>query len=492
MNVIAKPYDLAIDIMNITPIRNDKHKSILGDSLVFNISLMQDDIAKDLTDCKIDMITTITLINEETVRIEHLYEDITDGKIEIITPLEGKIRIYPKSAFTKYEGTCYFEIVIRDINNKIYTPKVIWRVIKSLSNEVLEPTKDIIGTVTELKDILDKYHSGIGEGINPIAIINDLATGGITSALSAEQGKLLKTYADEQIESVNQRINTIQNNSGSLDLRDAVSGEIFKINTSTTPIITYGEIILSKTSIIITEGQSDIFTVLLDKAPTNNQIISMSSNNVDMVISPISITFTPQNWNIAQTITITTLEDSDYNDENGVISLSSTQITTKTINIAITDNDKQQTQITNLLYHSDTFESPSNVTTYYQAYKGTKEVIELGTCKYTCTDSLGGGIFKSSIQNYHTIASGIIENHKYYVKSKISIDGITYTINSIIVTAISTGLPSTTLFNYSNIPYGENRYAKSCILIDLTSIYGVGNEPAKDICDSTYGNTWNV
>jgi hypothetical protein len=55
---------------------------------------------------------------------------------------------------------------------------------------------------------------------------------------------------------------------------------------------------------------TDTFTIVLDTAPTANVTISlMSSNTFEGTVSPTSVTFTPQNWNVPQTITVEGVDD---------------------------------------------------------------------------------------------------------------------------------------------------------------------------------------
>lgn len=102
---------------------------------------------------------------------------------------------------------------------------------------------------------------------------------------------------------------------------------------------TYGNIVISKSSITINEGSSDTFTVKLDKAPTNSQIVNISSNNSDVTLSTNTLTFDSSNYSTSQTVTINVAEDSDTINDNCTITLSSNNVSSKTITISITDND---------------------------------------------------------------------------------------------------------------------------------------------------------
>ena len=102
---------------------------------------------------------------------------------------------------------------------------------------------------------------------------------------------------------------------------------------------TYGNIVVSKSTATISEGGTDTFTVKLDKAPTNSQTVNISSNNSDVTLSTNTLTFTPDKYNQTQEVRINVAEDSDAINDNCTLTLSSTNVSSKTITIAITDND---------------------------------------------------------------------------------------------------------------------------------------------------------
>lgn len=102
---------------------------------------------------------------------------------------------------------------------------------------------------------------------------------------------------------------------------------------------TYGNIVVSKSTTTINEGGTDTFTVKLDKAPTNSQIVNISTNNNDVTLSTNTLTFTPDNYNQSQEVRINVAEDSDTVNDKCTLTLSSNNVSSKTITITITDND---------------------------------------------------------------------------------------------------------------------------------------------------------
>ena len=59
-----------------------------------------------------------------------------------------------------------------------------------------------------------------------------------------------------------------------------------------------------------TEGGTDTFLVVLNRAPTSNVVLSVTSaSTADLTVSPATLTFTPANWNTRQTVTVTAVND---------------------------------------------------------------------------------------------------------------------------------------------------------------------------------------
>ena len=71
-------------------------------------------------------------------------------------------------------------------------------------------------------------------------------------------------------------------------------------------------------------GTTDIFTAVLDAEPTSNVVILVSSADTgEATVNVASLTFTPANWDTAQTVTVTGVDDDlDDGDQNTLITLS--------------------------------------------------------------------------------------------------------------------------------------------------------------------------
>src|SRR5207249_6779117 len=72
-------------------------------------------------------------------------------------------------------------------------------------------------------------------------------------------------------------------------------------------------IVVSPTSGLVTTeaGGTATFTVVLTSQPTANVTIGLTSSNTgEGTVSPASLIFTAANWNVAQTVTVTGVDDS--------------------------------------------------------------------------------------------------------------------------------------------------------------------------------------
>ena len=66
------------------------------------------------------------------------------------------------------------------------------------------------------------------------------------------------------------------------------------------------------------------YTVTLDVEPTENGVIAVSGDNSDVTVQPASITFTPDNWQTEQAVTVSISEDDDRDDASATRSAGTT------------------------------------------------------------------------------------------------------------------------------------------------------------------------
>lgn len=127
-------------------------------------------------------------------------------------------------------------------------------------------------------------------------------------------------------------------------IRDAIiKHEPYFFNDWST-VIQYGEIQVDTSTLSLNEGASGTINVTLDKAPTYDQTVNITSDNTDVTISPSSLVFTSDNFRTPQVITITVAEDDDeYADETANVILSTSGVSNVTVSVSITDNDEEPT-----------------------------------------------------------------------------------------------------------------------------------------------------
>lgn len=90
----------------------------------------------------------------------------------------------------------------------------------------------------------------------------------------------------------------------------------------------------------LTESTSINFAIRLNSVPSTDITMTATSNNNNIVtVLPTSLSFTPSNWNVAQNITLTAVEDDNTQNEETTITVMSTGLPPLTLTVHITDND---------------------------------------------------------------------------------------------------------------------------------------------------------
>ena len=97
--------------------------------------------------------------------------------------------------------------------------------------------------------------------------------------------------------------------------------------------------------VAVNEGDSAAYTVVLGEEPTGDVVVEMSSDNADVKTQPASLTFTPGNWQTAQTVTVSASQDADAADDMATIRHAASGaddydgIAIASVNVAVTDDD---------------------------------------------------------------------------------------------------------------------------------------------------------
>ena len=84
-------------------------------------------------------------------------------------------------------------------------------------------------------------------------------------------------------------------------------------------ILTVSGTALSETTLTLAEDGSATYTVALSGLPQTPVTITPASDNPDVMISPAALIFSAANWNVAQTVTLSAIEDDDLLDDTANI-----------------------------------------------------------------------------------------------------------------------------------------------------------------------------
>ncbi len=122
---------------------------------------------------------------------------------------------------------------------------------------------------------------------------------------------------------------------GSVTTAEAVTVTVVE-NTAPGVIITPG-------TLTVGEGTPTTYIIVLATDPGGNVTVMPSSNNADVTV-PGALTFTAANWNTAQTVTVSTLEDADGVNENAIISHTvggyGSVTTARSVTVTVEDDDQ--------------------------------------------------------------------------------------------------------------------------------------------------------
>lgn len=104
------------------------------------------------------------------------------------------------------------------------------------------------------------------------------------------------------------------------------------------------DIVLSSNALTVPEGGSASFNVQLAAQPTSNVVVTVAkaaNGDPDLTTTTTSLTFTPTNWNSAQSVPVAAAQDADATDGVASFALSSSGLATRSVEVTEEDNDTQ-------------------------------------------------------------------------------------------------------------------------------------------------------
>ena len=105
------------------------------------------------------------------------------------------------------------------------------------------------------------------------------------------------------------------------------------------------EILPSCTYVDMAEGGSKTIYFKLSNKPTSSTTINISSSSPNLTLSSSQLTFTADNYHIAQFINVTSTSDSNETDDIYNITVSATGLTSKTITVDVIDSSNSNFEV---------------------------------------------------------------------------------------------------------------------------------------------------
>ena len=80
-----------------------------------------------------------------------------------------------------------------------------------------------------------------------------------------------------------------------------------------------GSVTVSRSTLTMTEGGSGTYTILLDRAPDADVVVTVGGAAGEVTVSPERLTFTTGNWDTAQTVTVRSGRDEDTTNDRATL-----------------------------------------------------------------------------------------------------------------------------------------------------------------------------
>ena len=111
--------------------------------------------------------------------------------------------------------------------------------------------------------------------------------------------------------------------------------------TGTEPTLPVPDIQVEDSTLNVTEGGTVTLRARLTSEPASNVIITATESDSDISITPATRTFTPQNWNVYQSWTVSGIQDTDLVDDTANILLTASGGSTDNalVLVSIADDD---------------------------------------------------------------------------------------------------------------------------------------------------------
>ena len=178
------------------------------------------------------------------------------------------------------------------------------------------------------------------------------------------------------------------NDSEVLTLRAAGGGYAGVVRSVNVTIIDNDEVqILAPEEVRIEEGDTYPFAVNLSAQPSEPMTLSILGHaGTDLILNQTSLTFTRMNWQIPQTVTLTTREDADFEDDHIALTLTASgggYEITHTARVTITDDDQRPEALIISIYDERGFENAGSLRLHIELNRPSDDIV---TVQYASSD----------------------------------------------------------------------------------------------------------
>ena len=119
--------------------------------------------------------------------------------------------------------------------------------------------------------------------------------------------------------------------------------------------VTPPTLVFTGAPVTVTEGRTATYTMKLDTQPTAAVTVDVASDDEAVATAlPTSLTFTTSNWDTTQNVTVTGVEDSNWQDETVAISHGVSGEAASTVNVTVTDDDSEPPLLVGNLTEAET------------------------------------------------------------------------------------------------------------------------------------------
>ena len=225
----------------------------------------------------------------------------------------------------------YIDNVIGEIHVTVYTEAIS-------GTKIYTVTRNVTNCISTGSDTLD---TSITTTFQSVVAPND---GYTLKTLTVSMGGIDYTnetnvITDTEWNGKPAKLITIKNVNGNIVINAVAESETTKPDIPDTPIVDdILEILPSCTYIDIAEGGSKTIYFKLSNKPTSSTTINISSSSSYLTLSTSQLTFTADNYHIAQSVNVTSISDNNKTDDIYNINVSANGLTSKTITVDVIDS----------------------------------------------------------------------------------------------------------------------------------------------------------